>query len=430
MILDDLKKFIQEYQLEEQSMLLGLSGGIDSTALFHLLIEAGIAFQVAHVDHGWREESGEEACILRRKVEELGVRWHGTKLQMKEMSEEAARNGRMRFFQEVIDAEQLKGIFLAHQKDDVIETSLKRVLEGAQLPYIGGMKLVSTYEGMEIYRPLLSFSKEELRSYLNEKNISYIEDPTNEDSRFLRGRMRTSILPRLAEEFGKGISENLYQLSIRANEWQDYLERKTEELWKGLKRGPIGSYIDVGLLKGSEKLEIRYFVQKFLKKEGVSSSRDVLEKVAGWIWEGKTDVELQLGDRTVRCEFGSLFIYGEIPVFDQSLVLKEGEWQIGKWMMKCSREEGEEKGADWRKLFLGEGSWVVPSGNYSLELPSHGARLGQKRLKKWFSENRVPCFFRYSFPVLVQDGKIVKEFLTGRNTDNKGDLKISFCLNN
>ena len=429
MILTELKKFIEEYRLAGCSFLLGFSGGVDSTALLHLLLELEVELQVAHIDHGWRKESGREALFLQKKVKDLGIAWHEKRLRMEKMSEEMARKERLHFFQKVIEKEKLQGLFLAHQKDDLIETSLKRVLEGAQLPFIGGMRSFSGYEKIKIYRPLLPVFKKDLRKFLQQRSISYFEDKTNGDDRFLRGKMRKLILPKLAEDFGKQVDENLYRLSIRANEWQDYLERKVERLWKSKKCGPIGTYVEVSSLKGGEKIEIRYFVQKLLKKEGISPACEELERIVGWIRQGRTDRQLKFKEKSIRCEFGFLFVHRKLPAFDQTLSLKRGEYRLGDWVVKCCRTEKKERRSDWRRLFLGKGSWVVSEGDYFLELPSEGARLGGKRLKKWFSENRVPGFLRYSFPVLVRDGKIVEEFLTGRNRDEKIGLRISFCLN-
>ncbi len=118
--------------LRSQSLLLALSGGVDSMVLFDLLKKARIPFSVAHVDHGWRESSHLEAISLKKMCEREGIPFY--LLQLKEKwtfnLEEQARAARYAFFKSLCDEHLFSGVLVAHQADDRAETVLKRVLEG------------------------------------------------------------------------------------------------------------------------------------------------------------------------------------------------------------------------------------------------------------------------------------------------------------
>ncbi len=121
---------------------VGFSGGADSLALLHLLIESRSLFNldlhVLHVDSGWRQESYQEAEKLKRYVQQLDIPFYLHRPSRIDRRENAAREERLLFFQEVYEAIKCQGLFLGHQGDDQSETILKRILEGASLFCLGG----------------------------------------------------------------------------------------------------------------------------------------------------------------------------------------------------------------------------------------------------------------------------------------------------
>src|SRR5258708_5164832 len=130
-----IRSFFITHNLTEKPLLLALSGGPDSMALFYQLLDLNHPFQVAHVDHGWRAESSQEGAILEELCREKKIALHLRKLKLEGANlEDLSRKARLLFFQEVCSKEKLEGVLLAHHADDQAETVLKRVLEGASLP--------------------------------------------------------------------------------------------------------------------------------------------------------------------------------------------------------------------------------------------------------------------------------------------------------
>ncbi|MGD0665677.1 MAG: tRNA lysidine(34) synthetase TilS [Rhabdochlamydiaceae bacterium] len=228
--LSELKHFLSRHWKAGSPVLLACSGGPDSKALLYLLLEAQTFFdleiQVAHIDHGWREESAEEAQKLKAEVEGLGLVFHLRTLTDLPMKEEAARDGRYEKLKQIADEIGAQSILLAHQMEDQAETVLKRIFEGSALSSCGGMKEVS----MNLWRPLLKVLKKELVQWLEKRGISYFIDSTNLDPKYLRGRLRSSILPQLEEAFGKSIVKNLCLLGERAQKLEEHLTKASSGL--------------------------------------------------------------------------------------------------------------------------------------------------------------------------------------------------------
>ena len=142
-IFKTLKDFLCSKVSSQDTVIAGVSGGIDSSALLFLLSDYaylyGIDLHIAHFDHGWRKESGEQAQLLRSLVENT-LRWPFHLERSKDSGkkranlEDEARRERLAFFQRVYHKTGASGLLLAHQREDQAETVLKRIFEGASGP--------------------------------------------------------------------------------------------------------------------------------------------------------------------------------------------------------------------------------------------------------------------------------------------------------
>jgi tRNA(Ile)-lysidine synthase len=220
-----------EQYCSKEALLLGLSGGPDSTALFYLLTDLNHPFEVAHYDHGWRIESANERKALEKLCTHFSVPFHAEVAHFKpdKNCEDKARKARHAFFRKILESRNLKGVALGHHADDQAETVLKRIFEGARLTNLKGLQPVVNIEGLKLHRPLLSVKKNEILNWLEENHITFFEDPTNFDESNLRSRMRTQILPALSKFFGKEISSNLTKLARDISELDQFVSAFLEE---------------------------------------------------------------------------------------------------------------------------------------------------------------------------------------------------------
>lgn len=271
--------FFRRHYQGGKPLLLGLSGGPDSLALFHLLIKYRIPFGVAHVDHGWRAESGQEALILRDLVNQYQLPYHEKKLKGAH-SELICREERLKFFKECFEKEGYEALLLGHQRDDQVETVLKRILEGATLINLKGMGETSSINAIPVWRPLITIEKRKILKWLEEQNLKPFFDYTNEDPKYLRSRMRQQILPNLAASFGKEIHPSLIHLGEEAKELHFFLNKHLEPILLSVKYSPFGYFLDLTPHPPMTPFELKYLIRSFCKMGGFTPSRDLVNRAS------------------------------------------------------------------------------------------------------------------------------------------------------
>jgi tRNA(Ile)-lysidine synthase len=188
-------------------IVLAVSGGSDSTALLHLAVRWARSLRtdaptisVAIVDHGLRPESAAEAHDVAEAARALGVEagvltWCGAKPE--QSIQEKAREVRYALIGQYASegGPGACAILTAHTQDDQAETVLMRLARGSGPDGLQGMRCVRTldaYPNLVLVRPLLHHSREQLRSFLMADGIRWFDDPSNEDARFERVRLRAA----------------------------------------------------------------------------------------------------------------------------------------------------------------------------------------------------------------------------------------------
>lgn len=419
-LLQTLKAFFEKHYQPGRPLLLGYSGGRDSELLFHLLLllrkDRPFELHLAHVDHGWRKESADQAEGLKKKAKLFDCPFHLKRLSEKN-SEEDARKLRFSFFQTLFAFHGFQALLLAHHKNDVAETVFKRFLEGAHLPFLFGMEEKSVMGNISIWRPLLPISKKEILDYSREKKLSSIDDATNRDPSYLRARMRQELLPFLEKSFGKSILQNLYEASVRSSELKKYLDGKTQHALEKTILGPLGYVVPMSVYSSLERVEKIHLLKRICQEKRIELSRASLQEILSWTEKKKTALRFFTKEALFVLDRDSLFIQTEsFPPFEKELPLCEGSWEIGAWRVSVLRSE--DKGKDqnsWEDFWKSGAFLYLPEGKYSLSLAKHPAGCMQgPSLKKWWEVHKTPAFMRKHLPVIYQGEKVVGEFLSGK----------------
>jgi tRNA(Ile)-lysidine synthase len=203
-----------------ERILVGLSGGGDSSALVHVLSglseELGISVVAHGVDHGLRPEASRELDGAEALCRSLGVPFGRTRLALAPGGnvQARARDGRLAALKEAADAAGAGRIATAHHADDRAETVLIRLLHGAGPEGLWVLPPVQSAPGERatFIRPMVRARKRDVRLHLERHRIPFVEDPSNLDRRFLRVRVRLELLP-LLEELSPAIVAHLTGLS-------------------------------------------------------------------------------------------------------------------------------------------------------------------------------------------------------------------------
>ena len=222
---------------------LGLSGGVDSIALFHLLVteykESYKELVAFHINHGLREQSYEEAEFVENFVKNYNVKFYKKELNMKDQirdshtSEEMlARKLRYGAFEEMSSLEGGVKLITAHHKNDQVENILMRLLSGRSMDYNLMIEEKTTIGKLAVYRPLLNVLKADLEQYADKNDLKYYVDSTNFDTDYTRNNIRHNIVPLLndvnAASFDNLINFSSYYQNINAELKHKVLEAKND----------------------------------------------------------------------------------------------------------------------------------------------------------------------------------------------------------
>lgn len=187
--------------------LLAFSGGVDSSALFFLLLEADIAFDMAIVDYGVRPESKDEIAYAKA----LSVQYHKrlfvhTAPKIATNFEHTARNVRYDFFAKVCREYHYNNVLMAHQLDDRLEWFLMQLCKGSGILGLNGLQGISQRREFCILRPLIEATRKDLYVYLHTHRHTYFEDSSNANTHFMRNFFRHNVARTLIAEFASGVA--------------------------------------------------------------------------------------------------------------------------------------------------------------------------------------------------------------------------------
>lgn len=193
-------------QIEPGKYVVAVSGGVDSMALLDMLAHTpGLELVVAHFEHGIRKDSMEDCRLVEAAAKRYGLVFvyeHGH--LGPDTGEATARDARYAFLRKVRAGQGAAGIITAHHQGDVLETAILNMVRGT-----GRKGLSSLRSTDEIIRPLLDVSKDDLYTYAATHGLTWHEDSTNADERYLRNYIRRNIVPKLSKEQRKELIERI-----------------------------------------------------------------------------------------------------------------------------------------------------------------------------------------------------------------------------
>ncbi len=205
--------------------LLAYSAGIDSSALFYLLVEHGVKFDIAIVNYKTREASDIEEQHAIELAHRYDIECYNiTAPEFESHFERSAREFRYRFFESIIEKHRYDTLITAHQLNDQLEWMLMRLTKGAGVSELVGLKSISHRGGYTLVRPLLSYAKHELLEYLQSNEYSYFVDESNSDQKYERNRFRSRFADPLMEEHTDGIRRSFEYMTKDKRELESRFE--------------------------------------------------------------------------------------------------------------------------------------------------------------------------------------------------------------
>lgn len=238
-ILQKVKQFLQKHSLQNSELLVGFSGGIDSTALLLALHLLQKNIRAVHFQHGIRGKTAEaEANWCRAFCHKKNIPFTCIHLAVPEnvlpgeTLEEAARRLRLENWHKLC-AHSSKPIFLGHHADDCLEELLIRLARGSNSSGLTGLRPIRQLGELILYRPLLSFPKKELEAFLFAEGVTeHCYDASNIDNQFRRNAVRNIILPEFERVFGTLKGMRQAQRTLLQDAY--YLEELAEKSMQGI----------------------------------------------------------------------------------------------------------------------------------------------------------------------------------------------------
>jgi tRNA(Ile)-lysidine synthase len=295
--------------------LIGVSGGRDSVALLHWLINIGYKkLTVCHLNHQLRGRSSDADA---RFVEKLAGKYHvdfelgatnvrALAKKRKTSIETAAREARYSFFAEAAKRHRCHTIFLAHHADDLVETFLFNLIRGAGLTGLGGMRNVSSrrIDGVDLttVRPLLSVWRSDIDKYVHERHLRFREDATNKNLAGTRNRIRNCIIPYLEKILGRNIRQNIWRTAMIAAEEEKWIDNEAPDF--------TNLHLSVPGLRTLPVALQRRAIMKWLRTQNISEvGFDVIERVRSLAALDAPIAKVNLpGDRHARRRTGRIFV--------------------------------------------------------------------------------------------------------------------------
>jgi len=199
--------------LKNHKNLLAFSAGVDSSALFFLLLEYHISFDIALINYNIREQSKEEEAYAMALAKEHDLKVYISHAPTFENNfEKNARDFRYDFFDKLMAEHSYANLLTAHQLNDQLEWLLMRLTKGAGTVELIGLEGYSKRKNYALVRPLLEHSKKELVKYLDQHNHRYFIDESNSDSKYERNLFRNKFANELMDEYSEGIKRSFRYL--------------------------------------------------------------------------------------------------------------------------------------------------------------------------------------------------------------------------
>ena len=253
---------IRLYRIFEpgDKVLVAVSGGPDSVALLSLLRDLmprlPLRLTVAHFDHGWRLGSEADASFVRNLARGWGyAHVSGRARPGLPRTEAAAREARYQFLREAAADTGSSSIALGHTRDDQVETLLLHLLRGSGSRGLAGMR----HRNADLARPLLEVERAEIERYLAGAGLTPCRDPSNDDTRFARNRLRQVVLPAI-DAFNPAARRLLAQTARILADEDSLLEEQAEQL--------VGRVIDPDALRALPPAIQRRIVRRSRGEEG------------------------------------------------------------------------------------------------------------------------------------------------------------------
>ena len=351
---------LEECELHGGNLVVAVSGGPDSTALLLALTELqgalGLRLHVAHLDHGLRPDSADDASFVRELAREMG---HACTVERADVAayrrerrlspEAAAREVRYAFLARVARETAASAVAVAHTRDDQAETVLLHLVRGGGLAGLRGMSARSTYRGpggpVALVRPLLEVTREETEAFCRSRGVTPRRDPTNLLATIPRNHLRLNVLPQLGQ-INPQVGAALARLARSAALDVDYMESQVDFVWgQGVRETDGGLLLDCDALNAHHRAVVQHLLRRAyvwvrgseadLEQVHVEEMARLLLGPAGRRMTLPGGLTLEVGPQDAWLSAGRPYPCPLPPLEGEHVLPTSGEETVGGWRVRA-----------------------------------------------------------------------------------------------
>lgn len=428
-MLEKVRDFINRENLipQNSTVIVGLSGGMDSMVLLDILTLLGYNCIAAHCNfHLRNDESDRDEKFVKNWCKTIDTQYTSINFDTKQYAadrkisiEMAARELRYCWFETIRNEYQADYIAVAHHKDDSVETLLLNLIRGTG---IKGLTGISPKNG-HIVRPLLCLSRNEIESYISERDIPYVTDSTNHEDIYLRNSLRLNVIP-LLETLNPSVRETIFRTSRNLTEAEKiYSESIQKSISKVFNDNKI--YIDELKRTASQRSVLFELLTPYsFTPSTIEDIYESIDSISGKIFY--SDVNSDLGKKGYRLiKDRNIFLLDALTECnnkDKTFLIEEGASEILEPIRLIIRILNSSDEIKYHRniLYLDEekikyplelrrwraGDWFIPFG-----------MKGRKKLSDYFTDHKFTLKDKAEAWILTSGEDIV--WLVGERNDDR-----------
>ncbi len=435
-------------------VVIGVSGGMDSMGLLNILFclrkEYDLELVVAHIHHGLRgEEADREFSFVENFVLKMDISFEGKRINPEDYLNSSniqaqARTLRYRFYESVAQKWACNKIATGHHQGDHIETLLMQIFRGT-----GSLIGIRPIREGRYIRPLFDLCREEIHTYIKDKKIPYCEDSSNQKKTYLRNRIRSDLIPWLQKEVNPSFSASLLQLAGIIREENKCLENIANDRLNEI-MGPSFSGNEV-IIKRAPLEEMpmalqRHILRQAYKKlvgttlglsfshfQNICNTLTSKENSPQKVFSLPKNVRLYIEYECIRFSF--IDLWEQIP-YKYSFALEEklDIVETGITLHACIIPIDSISALAGTNRYQARLDSNCSTGKMYIRNVRAGDRFrplglgGEKKIKDFFIDQKVPKSQRHRIPILEIDGRIA--WVIGYRIDERFKIteKTKMCL--
>ena len=402
-------------QLAEKKWIIGVSGGPDSMALLDLCRRHQVAVVCAHVNYHHRPTADRDQQLVEDYCHTHAIPF-SSRSPIQEASgnfQDWARDVRYAFFAELAKAEGAAGVLIAHHLDDFLETALLQQESGRQSEVLG-IREEGRVMGVQVVRPLLNRTKQQLQDYCDRHHIPYGIDESNLSDDYRRNQLRHHQLAELSEAQKRSAVQKLKRRNRNRQKRRDAVKAKLN---------PANQIISQEIFLTLNEAEQRIFLRMWMQEQGASvPSEAFLIELTKALKQKQGNFNLTFSkDRRFQLAYG-FFSLDFTEEVSYCYVLDKIELFATPYFKVAMQGETTEA------VTLAEEDFPItirsPQPQDAIQL-----RFGKKRLNRWFIDRKIPPDQRRSWPVVVnRRGEIVLVPKIGCNVAHYSNNPTCFVI--